>query len=89
MKYTQPNLFAEDDAERNNLPEAAAASSRARLEATLARLEATETFPWSDPLESAHEENRFQRGTEMLGEEGAALWARFDSEMDRLFATQG
>jgi hypothetical protein len=24
----------------------------------------------------------------MLGEEGAALWARFDKEMERLYATQ-
>ena len=59
-----------------------------RLEATLARLEATATFPWHDPLDAVHEENRFQRDTEMLGEEGALLWARFDKEMDRLHATQ-
>lgn len=61
---------------------------RARLEATLSRLEATETFPWRDALDAVHEENRFQRDTEALGEEGAALWARFDKEMDRLYANQ-
>ena len=43
---------------------------------------------WRDPLDAVHEENRFQRDTEMLGEEGALLWARFDKEMDRLHATQ-
>ena len=88
MRHTQADLFAEDNAERNRLPEATAASIRERLEATLARLEAAETFPWPDPLDAVHEENRFQRRAEMLGEEGAALWARFDRAMDRLYATR-
>lgn len=66
-------------------------SDRSALFAPLRRCvsQATETFPWPDPLDAVHEENRFQRGAEMLGEEGAALWARFDKEMDRLYATQG
>lgn len=89
MRSIQADLFAEDDAARNRLSDAAAASVRERLEATLARLTAADTFPWSDPLDAVHEENRFQRGAEMLGEEGAALWTRFDKEMDRLHATQG
>jgi hypothetical protein len=84
----QGDLFAQDDAERNTLSRSQQAAIRSRLEATLARLEATETFPWSDPLDAVHEENRFQRDTEMLGEEGARLWARFDKEMDRLHATR-
>lgn len=84
----QADLFAEDAAARNKLPEAQAAAVRERLEATLARLEAARSFPWSDPLEAAHEENRFQRGAEMLGAEGALLWERFDREMDRLYPTQ-
>lgn len=88
MGYTQTDLFAEDSVERNKLPEAMLASIRERLEATLARLEAAETFPWSDPLDAVHEENRFQRGAEMLGDDGALLWVRFDKEMDRLHATQ-
>ena len=81
MSYSQADLFAQDDAERNTLPESRRAAIRSRLEATLARLEATGTFPWRDPLEAVHEENRFQRDTEMLGEEGALLWARFDKEI--------
>jgi hypothetical protein len=32
---------------------------RARLEATLAKLAAAATFPWHDPLDAVHEENRF------------------------------
>jgi hypothetical protein len=88
MSYSQADLFAQDNAERNKLSESQRLTIRSRLEATLARLEATTTFPWRDPLDAVHEENRFQRDTEMLGEEGAVLWARFDKEMDRLHATQ-
>ncbi|MDX8527117.1 hypothetical protein RFM68_21695 [Mesorhizobium sp. MSK_1335] len=81
-------MFAQDDAERNTLSQSQRVAIRSRLEATLARLEAAATFPWRDPLEAVHEENRFQRDTELLGEEGALLWTRFDKEMDRLHATQ-
>lgn len=88
MTHTQADLFAQDDAERNKLSESQRLAIRSRLEATLAKLGATATFPWKDPLDAVHEENRFQRDSEMLGEEGAVLWARFDSEMERLYATQ-
>lgn len=88
MRFAQADLFAQDDAERNTLSQSQRVAIRSRLEATLARLEAAATFPWRDPLEAVHEENRFQRDTELLGEEGALLWTRFDKEMDRLHATQ-
>lgn len=88
MSYSQADLFAQDEAERNELSESRRLTIRSRLEARLAQLEAAETFPWSDPLDAVHEENRFQRDTEMLGEEGAGLWTRFDKEMDRLYSTQ-
>lgn len=88
MSHTQADLFAQDGAERNKLSESLRLTIRSRLEATLAKLEATASFPWNDPLGAVHEENRFQRDTEMLGEEGAILWARFDKEMDRLYSTQ-
>ena len=88
MSYGQADLFAQDDAERNKLSESQRSTIRSRLEATLAKLEAAATFPWRDPLDAVHEENRFQRDAEMLGEEGALLWIRFDKEMDRLHATQ-
>jgi hypothetical protein len=74
MSYSQADLFAQDDAERNKLSESQRFKIRSRLEATLARLEAAATFPWRDPLDAVHEENRFQRDAEMLGEEGALLW---------------
>jgi hypothetical protein len=88
MRFAQADLFAQDEAERNTLSLSQRVSVRSRLEATLARLEAVATFPWNDPLDAVHEENRFQRDSEALGEEGALLWARFDKEMDRLHATQ-
>ncbi|BBE71568.1 hypothetical protein [Oharaeibacter diazotrophicus] len=88
MRFTQTDLFAQDDAARNSLSQAQRTAIRARLEATLARLEAAETFPWRDPLDAVHEENRFQRDSELLGEEGGPLWDRFDREMDRLHATR-
>ncbi|HEX2764682.1 MAG TPA: hypothetical protein VHM92_12680 [Allosphingosinicella sp.] len=88
MKNMQADLFAEDTCQRNTLPESERASLLERLEATLARLEAARTFPWLDPLDAVHEENRFQRGVELLGDEAASLWARFDQEMERLYATQ-
>lgn len=88
MIYEHADLFAQDDAERNKLSETQRLSICSRLEATLAKLEATATFPWHDPLDAVHEENRFQRDAEMLGEEGALLWARFDKEMNRLQSTQ-
>lgn len=88
MSYGQTDLFAQDDAERNELSDSQRSTIRSRLEATLATLEATAAFPWRDPLDAVHVENRFQRDSERLGEEGALLWARFDREMDRLHATQ-
>lgn len=88
MRYTQADLFAQDAAERNTLSESERTVIRLRLEATLAKLAAAATFPWRDPLDAVHVENRFQRDTETLGDEGALLWARFDQEMDRLYGTQ-
>ena len=88
MSSSQADLFAQDEAERNQLSDSQRLTIRLRLEATLAKLEAMDTFTWRDPLDAVHEENRFQREAEMLGQEGAGLWARFDKEMERLYATQ-
>ena len=88
MSYSQSDLFAQDLDERNKLSDSRRSVILSRLEARLAELEATATFPWNDPLDAVHEENRFQRDAEMLGEEGAVLWARFDKEMDRLYSMQ-
>lgn len=88
MTSTQADLFAQDAIERNTLSEPRRSAIRARLEAALSRLEASSRFPWQDPLDAVHEENRFQHDAEMLGEEGSSLWARFDQVMERLYAEQ-
>lgn len=88
MSRDQTDLFAIEEDERNRLPESRRLTIRARLEATLAKLEAATSFIWRDPLDAVHEENRFEREAGLLGEEGVALWARFDREMDRLHATR-
>lgn len=88
MKHTQADLFAQETAERNKLPESAVAVLRERLEEMIQRLRAAEVFPWSDPLEAVHFENRFERDSRRLGEEGEGLWARFDHEMERLYETR-
>jgi hypothetical protein len=62
---------------------------RQRLLATLARLEAEATFFWHDQLDAIHEEHEFRAGSQLLGAEGEVLWARFDAEMDRLYAAAG
>jgi hypothetical protein len=44
-------------------------------------------MPWPDLLSIIREDNAFRFGKDVLPrEEGAALWAEFDAEMDRLYA---
>ncbi|MBA3896041.1 MAG: hypothetical protein H0X36_02640 [Sphingomonadaceae bacterium] len=88
MSCSQADLFAQDNAKRNKLSDTQRLMIQSRLEATLAWLETAEAFPWRNPLDAVHEENRFQRDTEKLGDEGPLLWARFDEEMNRLHATR-
>lgn len=60
---------------------------RARLRATLDLVRAAERMPWDDHLAIIREDNAFRYGKDALpAEEGAALWAAFDVEMDRLYA---
>lgn len=60
---------------------------RARLHATLALVKAAEAMPWTDRLAIIREDNAFRFGKDVLpAAEGAALWAEFDAEMDRLYA---
>lgn len=59
---------------------------RTRLRATLALVKAAETMPWTDQLGVIREDNAFRFGKDILpAAEGAALWAEFDAEMDRLY----
>ncbi|MGH7051943.1 MAG: hypothetical protein ACREFS_05910 [Acetobacteraceae bacterium] len=60
---------------------------RRRLHATLALVKSAGAMPWPDRLAIIREDNAFRFGKDMLPpEEGAALWAEFDAEMDRLYA---
>jgi hypothetical protein len=60
---------------------------RARLHATLALVRAADAMPWPDQLAIIREDNAFRFGKDVLPPaEGAALWAAFDAEMDRLYA---
>ena len=44
-------------------------------------------MPWTDRLAVIREDNAFRYAKDLLpAEEGAALWAAFDREMDRLHA---
>jgi hypothetical protein len=88
MQSNQIDLFAQDNAERNKLSEAERAKVRDRLQETVSMLESASQLPWSDPLEVVHQENRFERDCQKLGEEGHNFWARFDRELDRLFKAQ-
>jgi hypothetical protein len=50
-------------------------------------VKAAEKMPWDDMLRIIREDNGFRWGKDVLPpEEGAALWAEFDVEMDRLYA---
>jgi hypothetical protein len=67
--------------------EAYLAEVRSRLHATLALVKAAQVMPWQDEMTIIHEDNGFRRAKDLLPpEEGAALWAEFDVEMDRLYA---
>ena len=60
---------------------------RSRLHATLAVVKAAKSMPWQDQLTIIREDNAFRFGKDVLPPaEGAALWAEFDAEMDRLYA---
>jgi len=63
------------------------AAIRERLHATLALVKSATAMPWANTLVIIREENAFRFGKEALPpDEGAALWAEFDAEMERLYA---
>jgi len=60
---------------------------RSRLHATLALVKSADAMPWPDQLAIIREDNAFRFGKDVLPrDEGAALWAEFDAEMNRLYA---
>jgi hypothetical protein len=59
---------------------------RRRLRATLELVRASTKMPWTDQLAIIREDNAFRYDKDVLpAAEGAALWAAFNVEMDRLY----
>jgi hypothetical protein len=87
MAEAQPDLFASAPQAPPARDPAWVAAIRAQLHATLALVQGAERMPWDDMRTIIHEDNRFRWNKDVLPpDEGAALWAAFDKEMDRLYA---
>ena len=87
MAVAQADLCGNTPGAREPPNEEIVALVRARLQAALALVKAAETMPWPDQLSIVREDNAFRFGKDLLPPaEGAALWAEFDAEMDRLYA---
>ncbi len=83
----QADLFGTEPQTCERPSEEIVALVRARLHASLALVTAAETMPWTDLLAVIREDNAFRFGKDVLPPaEGAALWAAFNVEMDRLYA---
>jgi hypothetical protein len=87
MSVLQADLFGAPAGKGEPPSEEIVAIVRARLQAALALVESAPEMPWKDQLASIREDNAFRFGKDLLPpEEAAALWARFNVEMDRLYA---
>lgn len=87
MSILQQDLFGTAARTPEQPSEEIVALVRQRLHATLALVKAAEAMPWHDQLTIIREDNAFRFGKDVLPrEEGAALWAAFDAEMNRLYA---
>jgi len=86
MSAAQPDLFG--IARRAPQPDQEIQSLvRARLHATLNLVRGAPSMPWDDPLAMIREDNAFRYAKDLLPPvEGAALWAEFNREMERLYA---
>ncbi len=87
MPALQDDLFGTPSRAPDQPSEEIVALVRARLHAALALVRSAEAMPWPDQLSIIREDNAFRFGKDVLPPaEGAALWAEFDAEMDRLYA---
>ncbi len=87
MDVRQADLFGAAAPVREGPGDEIVAMVRTRLTATLALVQAADAMPWTDLLEIIREDNGFRFAKDVLPpEEGAALWAAFNIEMDRLYA---
>ena len=88
MPARQADLFGNQPGPAPEPPNAEiVALVRARLHAALTLVRGAPEMPWTDMLSIIREDNAFRYGKDLLpAAEGAALWAEFDREMDRLYA---
>jgi len=88
MSVSQADLFGTLPTHSSEQPSGEiVALVRERLHATLALVKSAKAMPWPDQLAIIREDNAFRFGKDVLPPaEGAALWAAFDAEMDRLYA---
>ena len=87
MSELQADLFGTASQISEQPSDEIVALVRSRLHATLALVKAADAMPWPDQLAIIREDNAFRFGKDVLPHaEGAALWAEFDAEMNRLYA---
>lgn len=86
MSYTQVDMFDDARPVQQKVAPEVILRVKKRLEDTIKRLEREKRFCWSSNLEAIHEENSFRASAALLGDEGDELWARFDRELERLYA---
>ena len=87
MSVSQADLFGNTPHAGDPPSAEIVAIVRARLHAALALVKGAEAMPWPDQQSVIREDNAFRFGKDVLPPaEGAALWAEFDAEMDRLYA---
>jgi hypothetical protein len=87
MTAVQGDLFGAASREPEQPSDEIVALVRRRLHATLALVKAADAMPWPDMLAIIREDNAFRFSKDVLPrEEGEALWAEFDAEMNRLYA---
>jgi len=80
---SQPNLFEVD----RIADDQQAAAARVRMREMIKRLKATSVPYWRDEAAVILDDGAFQRAMRLVPhEEAQALWADFDTQMERLYA---
>jgi hypothetical protein len=87
MSASQSELFSTPSRASEHPNDEIVGIIRARLRATLELVRSADQMPWTDQLAIIREDNAFRYDKDVLpAAEGAALWAAFNVEMDRLYA---
>ena len=87
MSAFQSDLFETPAPVREKPSDEILALVRERLHTVLALVKGADKMPWANMLDIIREDNAFRFGKDLPPpEEGTALWAEFDVEMDRLHA---